>query len=359
MISTDQIQRARILIVDDNKTNVLLLEKMLTMGGYSNIRTLTDSRQVKAVYQEYRPDLILLDLKMPYLDGFEVMEQLREITDDSYIPVMAITALQDSETRLRALTSGAKDFINKPIDHTEVLPRIHNMLEIRLLHNKVKTQITTLEHKLEEHTVELKETRLEIIRRLCRAAEYRDNETGLHIIRMSKITHLLASKIGLSKEHCELILNASPMHDIGKIGIPDRILQKPGKLDANEFAIMKTHTIIGANMLSDHTSKLMNKAHDIALTHHEKWNGTGYPVGLKGEEIPVEGRICALSDVFDALTSFRLYKKAWTYQEALDEINREKGKHFDPTIVDLFNEIFDQILDIQEEYKDPDPLSDV
>jgi putative two-component system response regulator len=210
-----------------------------------------------------------------------------------------------------------------------------------------------LEQKVRERTRELEETRMEIIRRLGRAAEYRDNETGLHIIRMSKFSQILGQATGMSDQDSGMLLNASPMHDIGKIGIPDSILLKPGKLDADEWEIMKTHSSIGAKILSGHPSELMQMAREIALTHHEKWDGSGYPGGLSGEEIPLSGRIVALADVFDALTSERPYKKAWAVDDAVSFIKENSGKHFDPTLVELFIDRLDEIIEVRDKYAEP------
>ncbi len=348
----NQLALAKVLIVDDEAVNVKLLERLLASEGYLNIHSTTDPRAVEALYREHRFDIVLLDIRMPFMDGFEVMAKLREIDEHDYIPVLVLTAQIDPETRMQALEGGAKDFLNKPFDRWEVLTRIRNMLEVRLLHNQVRDQNKQLEEKVLERTREIEETRLEIIRRLGRAAEYRDNETGNHIIRMSKYSELLAQAAGFDTEQCNLILNASPMHDIGKIGIPDRVLLKPGKLDAEEWAVMQTHVAIGAEILSGHHSELMNMARDIALSHHEKWDGSGYPKGLAGEGIPVVGRIVALSDVFDALTSERPYKKAWSVEDAVAEIQRSRGSHFDPGLTDLFVEILPQILQIKSRYQD-------
>jgi putative two-component system response regulator len=342
--------QARILIVDDQAANVKLLSKILESDGYINVVSTTDSREVEGLYKEQGFDLVLLDIRMPYMDGFEVMERLNEIEEDSYVPVLVLTAQNDDETKLKALELGAKDFLTKPFDKNEVLLRIANMLEVRLLHNQVRDQNKVLDQKVKDRTRELNETRLEIIRRLGRAAEFRDNETGLHIIRMSKFSQMMALEAGLGEEQAELMLNASPMHDIGKIGIPDRILLKPGKLDAEEWEIMKTHASIGADILSGHDSDLMNMARVIALTHHEKWDGSGYPMGLSGDDIPIEGRIVAIADVFDALTSERPYKHAWPVEEAVQEIINSSGKHFDPDLVEIFQKVLPTILDIKEQY---------
>ncbi|MDH5748270.1 MAG: response regulator [Rhodospirillales bacterium] len=347
-----EARQAEILIVDDNPANVMLLEKILEKEGFAHVYSTTDPRVVLGMYEEHRFDLILLDIRMPHLDGFQVMEQLSKIIEGDYLPVLILTAQTDKETRLRALELGAKDFITKPFDQTEVLQRIRNMLEVRILYNFQRDMNEILEEKVRERTQELTDTRLEIIRRLGRAGEYRDNETGMHVIRMSKSCQALALGAGLSEETAEMILNASPMHDVGKIGIPDGILLKPGKLTAEEWETMKTHSEIGADILDEHSSEMIQMAQRIALTHHEKWDGSGYPKGLKGEEIPIEGRIAAVCDVFDALTSDRPYKKAWPIQDAINHINENSGSHFDPRLVEIFNKVLPEILRIREQHMD-------
>ena len=352
-MDAEQILKAKILLVDDQTPNVILLEKMLRAAGYADVTATTDPREVVVLYREHQFDIVLLDLNMPYLDGFAVMEQLKELERDDYAAVLVLTAQPDAATRLRALESGAKDYLTKPFDRLEVLTRIRNMLEVRLLHNQARDQNKILEHKVRQRTQELMETRLEIIRRLGRAAEYRDNETGLHIIRMSKFSETLGRAAGMDAEWCEMLLNASPMHDIGKIGIPDHILLKPGKFEPEEWEVMKTHAAIGAEILSGHHSDLMEMARVIAMTHHEKWDGTGYPNGLKGEDIPLVGRIVALADVFDALTSERPYKKAWSVEDALGYLLENRGMHFDPDLVDIFEKVLPEILAVREQYAEP------
>jgi len=344
---------ANILIVDDQEPNVRLLQKILSGAGYTNIIATTNPVEVENLHREHDFDLVLLDIRMPKMDGFQVMEKLKEIEGDNYVPVLVLTAQNDETTKLAALKAGAKDFLVKPFSQNEVLLRISNMLEVRLLHKQARNQNKILDQKVNERTKELNDTRLEIIRRLGRAAEFRDNETGLHIIRMSKFSQLIALK-GMSEKQAELILNASPMHDIGKIGIPDRILLKPGKLDAQEWKVMQTHAAIGADILSGHDSTLMNMAKEIAISHHEKWDGSGYPNGLTGKEIPLSGRIVAISDVFDALTSERPYKKAWPVEEAIAEIKRGANSHFDPDLVEVFLQVLPEILDVKARYAEED-----
>ena len=356
----NRIKQSRILVVDDNPINVQLLEDILAQAGYGSDWSTTDPTAVAPLHTKWKFDIVLLDIRMPMLDGFGVMRQLKEvIAPEDYLPILAITAETDMETRLRALKEGAKDFITKPYNHLEALNRIENMLEVRALYNQRRLQNALLELKVRERTrqleaqnLRLEDTSLEIIRRLGRAGEYRDNETGMHVIRMSKVCREIALAAGLGEAFSENILRASPMHDVGKIGIPDQILLKPGKLDAGEWAIMKTHAAMGADIIGDAECDILNMARSIALTHHEKFDGSGYPVGLVGEIIPIEGRIAAISDVFDALTSERPYKEAWPTDRALQFINDNSASRFDPDLVRLFHEIFGEILIIKNDYAD-------
>ncbi len=350
---------AKILIVDDKPVNVDLLETMLMMSGFSNVNSTTDSREVEAMHDKDDYDLILLDIRMPYMDGFKVMEALSKGVSDDYLPVLVLTAQQDMETRMRALELGAIDYITKPFDSNEVLNRINNILLIRRVFNERKDQAQILEEKVQERTaqlqqrsLELEKTRYAIIRCLGRAGEYRDNETGFHVLRMSKSSQVLALAAGLDEKKAELILNASPMHDIGKIGIPDHILLKPGRLEKSEWEIMQTHVAIGGEILKEDDSELMQMARSIAMSHHEKFDGSGYPQGLKGENIPIEGRISAICDVFDALTSVRPYKQAWSVEEALAFIQEGAGSHFDPSLVEIFSSVLPDILEIRDRYSD-------
>ncbi len=343
MISEEQKSNARILIVDDQKLHALFLKEVLGQAGYKNVSYLTDPFKVFPAVHELRPDLIILDILMPHLDGFQVMEKLHDFRVGHYLPILALSAEKSSEVRLRALQSGANDFINKPYENLEILIRIQNMIEMRNLHMVVEDQNKILEAKVQERTKELSDSHLEIIRRLAQAAEFRDNDTGLHIIRMSQYCAKFGETLGLNDSECDLLLHASPLHDVGKIGIPDSILLKPGPLTVPEYEIMKTHTTIGAKLLSGSNSPTMKMAQTIALTHHEKWDGSGYPRQLKGDAIPVIGQIAGLCDVFDALTSERPYKKAWTPEEALKELVNQKGKHFNPVFVDRFIEVFAEI----------------
>lgn len=341
---------SRIFLVDDEPVNLKLLQKILGGQGYTNLVAISDPRQVLEAYQQVRPELILLDINMPHLDGFEVMEQLKGLNDPLLPPILILTAQQGQDYLLRSLSLGARDMLSKPFDRTELLMRVRNLLEVHQAHQYVHDQKSLLENLVQERTQELNQTRKEVIRRLGRAAEFRDNETGFHIIRMSKYSAVLARSLGWSEADCELLLNASPMHDVGKIGIPDQILLKPGKLEPDEWECMKRHALIGAALLSGDPSRLFIMAQEIAATHHEKWNGQGYPEGLAGEAIPQSGRITAVADVFDALTSERPYKKAWTVEAAVDLIQREAGEHFDPEVVEHFVKCLPEILEIKKYY---------
>ncbi len=350
MTINEKLFDARILIIDDNAFNVQLLEVIVNEAGYNSVLSTTDSRKAEDLYRAYKPDLVLLDISMPHLDGFQVMEQFKKIEASPYLPVLVLTALQDNETRLKVLESGAQDFLTKPFNRVETLLRIRNLLTVRLLHQQVKRQNEELELKVRKRTEELNETRLEIIRRLGRAAEYKDNETGLHIIRMSKMSARLGELAGLKTAEVELILNTSPMHDIGKIAIPDAILLKSGPLNAKEWEKMKTHPYMGYTILDGHDSELMLAAREIALTHHEKWNGQGYPQGLKCSEIPINGRIVGLADVFDALTAKRPYKDPYPVSKAMEIIKSEREKHFDPELTDIFLDNIEDFSTIKDDF---------
>ncbi len=343
----------RILIVDDEAANLKLLDKMLRGQGYENLALLSDPRGVIADYLQARPDLILLDINMPHLDGYQVLEQLKALNDPLLPPVVILTAQSGKDYLLRALAAGARDFIGKPFDRNELLMRVRNLLDAQLAHRLLHDQKTVLEEMVNIRTEELRNTRLQIVQRLGMAAEYRDEETGNHILRMSHISALLAKKIGWNDAECELMLNASPMHDIGKIGIPDAIMLKPGKFEPHEWEIMKTHAVIGGKLLDGDDSDLMRMAKEIALSHHEKWDGSGYPNGLAGEAIPQSGRIAALADVFDALTSERPYKKAWAIEDAVTLIGENRGTHFDPQLVDIFLQELPAIMQICLRFNEP------
>ena len=333
------LHAARILIIDDQPANTLLLEGILEEDDHQAFRSINDSRKALPVFLEYRPDLILLDLQMPHLDGFAVMKQLRPlIPPDTFFPILVLTADINPETKLQALAEGATDFLTKPFDATEAVLRIRNLLQTRTLHLQLQNQNQLLEQRVRERTADLEETQNEILERLALAAEYRDDDTGEHTKRVGQMAAEIAQALGLSEAEVELIGRAALLHDVGKIAIPDSILLKPGKLSPEEFNHMKTHTTLGAKMLSGGRFALLQRAEEIAYTHHERWDGTGY-LGLSGDTIPVAGRIVAVADVFVALTNERPYKQAWPYKEAVEEIQRQSGRQFDPRVVQAFLEI--------------------
>lgn len=343
---------ARILIVDDEQTNLKLLDKILRGQGYQNLVLMDDPRRVLHCYQMQRPDLILLDINMPYLDGYQIIEQLQALSDPMMPPIIILTAQHGKAYLLRALTAGARDFVSKPFDRTELLMRVHNLLDVHLAHSLLHDQNIVLDKLVRDRTAELHQTRLQVVRRLCSAMEFKDSETGNHIVRMSHMCAALARGIGWEEDQCDLILNASPMHDIGKIGIPDAILLKSGKLDPEEWEIMKSHTVIGAALLKDDDSDLMRMAREIALSHHEKWDGSGYPQGLSADQIPQSARIAALADVFDALSSSRPYKQSWSIDSILEMISEGSGKHFDPELVQALMSNLPELLAIREQFAD-------
>lgn len=339
---------ARILIIDDERPNIEMLEYILRSAGYSALVATTDARLGLDLFRRHRPDLILLDLKMPHLDGHELLGQLTaEIPDDAYIPILVLTSDASPDTRRRALSAGAQDFLTKPFSPVEVRLRVENLIETRRLHRALARQNAALEERVRERTaqltrraLELEQARVEILQRLARAAEFRDDATGLHTRRVGQMAAEIVSALGLPAIDVESVERAAPLHDIGKIGIPDAVLLKSGRLTAAEFAVMKTHTVIGGQILSGSTLNLLVVGREIALSHHERWDGTGYPAGLAGDAIPLTGRVVAVADVFDALTHPRPYKPAWSPDAALAEIEDQAGRQFDPDIVHTFAALF-------------------
>lgn len=332
----EDIKNARILIVDDEEVNCLLLERILQPAGFTLTKRVTDSRQVLPVFVEYQPDLILLDLHMPFFNGFDVMKQLLpRIPRQSYLPILVLTADANPEVKRRALADGATDFLTKPFDASEVVLRIRNLLSTRSLHLQLQQQNEHLEEKVRERTLELEAAQVEILERLAVAAEYRDDATGEHARRVGDLSRRVAQTLGLGEDQAEMLGWAATLHDVGKIGIPDQILLKPGRLTPAEFDIIRTHTTIGARILSGSRFPLLQMAEEIALTHHERWDGNGY-LGLIGDAIPLVGRIVALADAYDAMTHERPYKKALPPEEAMAEVRRQSGFHFDPRVVEAF-----------------------
>ncbi|QAR33401.1 two-component system response regulator [Geovibrio thiophilus] len=336
-------RRQTVLVVDDVPENIDILSNILKPEF--KVKVAINGRKAIEIAEKDMPDIILLDVMMPEISGYEVCRALKSSLVTRSIPVIFITAKGDVEDESMGFSAGGVDYITKPVSAPIVLAR-------------VKTQLAMYDHRrmletmVRERTKELHETRLEIIRRLGFAAEYKDNETGMHVIRMSRYCHLIAKKIGMKEAEAELILSASPMHDVGKIGIPDSILLKPGKLDDDEWQLMKEHPRIGYRIIGGHDSELLQTAATAALTHHEKWDGSGYPEGLKGENIPVIGRITAVADVFDALTSERPYKSAWSIEKAAEYIRNESGRHFEPRLAEAFLKCLPDVIKIRDNFGD-------
>jgi putative two-component system response regulator len=330
----DNMKSARLLIVDDEESNVRLLERILRRAGYETIKGTMEPRNVSRIVAEYDPDLIMLDLHMPHLDGFGVLTQVAEqLSGGGYLPVLMLTGDATPEAKRGALSLGARDFVAKPFDAEEVLLRIRNLLETRLLYTALEGHNTLLEARVKERTQDLAESQIEIVERLARAAEIRDDDTGRHTQRVGELSALIADALGSGSRFIDLIRRAAPLHDVGKIGIPDGILLKAGKLTAREIDVIQTHTVIGARILSGGVSELVKMAERIALCHHERWDGVGYPNKISQESIPIEARITGLADFVDALTHRRPYRPAWPMETVLTEVRRESGHHFDPTVV--------------------------
>lgn len=335
---------ARILIVDDRPDNVHLMSLMLKTAGYGHIESLHDGRGALSLIQKFSPDLILLDLMMGPMSGFEVLTQVRNILPaDSFLPILVITADGTPDTRQRALSLGATDFILRPHEAFDLILRVRNLLQTRFLHLELMARNENLETLVRERTAylenaqtDLKLAQLDMIERLAVVGEHHDDDTGAHTYRVASISRLLAAGLGLPADEVEMIYRSAPLHDVGKIGISDTILLKPGRLTPEEMSIMRQHAEIGAKLLSNGRSELLAMARTIAISHHERYDGTGYPYGLKGEEIPLPGRIVAVADVFDALITERPYKRAWSVEEARTEIESQSGRHFDPEVVRIF-----------------------
>ena len=330
----DEYRDARVLIVDDEPANVRLLERILERDGFQRIESTDDPREFLDLFGAVHPDILLLDLHMPGMDGFEVMEQLKgRIAPGDFVPILVLSADITPQTRQRALASGAKDFLTKPVDPTEVLLRIRNLLETRYYYRRLRSQNQSLEGVVQDRTAALERAQIEILERLARAAEYRDDETGHHAQRVGHTAALIGRTMGLSDEEVVLLRRAAPLHDVGKIGIPDDILLKPGKLTEDEFSEMKKHTAIGAGILSGSKFAVLRMAEEIALYHHENWDGSGYE-GRVGDVTPLPARIVHAADVFDALTHERPYKDAWPVEEAVDRIRSLSGASFDTDVVE-------------------------
>ena len=352
MVNSSAIFNSSVLIVDDLDANVQLLVQILASAGYTSVSSTMNPLEVCELHRKNHYDLILLDLQMPVMDGFQVMEGLKEVEPDGYLPVLVITAQPDH--KLRALRAGAKDFISKPFELAEVLARVHNMLEVRLLHRELHDYNDVLEQRVRERTADLQVSYQETIFTLVRAAEHKDEDTGAHVQRICYYCRELAGILGMDKQFIDILSLASPMHDIGKIGIPDHILLKPGTLTPDEWEIMKGHTTIGVKILGNSNSPYLRMGAEIALNHHECWDGQGYPNGISGEAIPLSARIMYICDIYDALRSKRPYKYAFDHTKSLGIISHGDSRthpvHFDPAISAAFRNNEKKFRDIFETY---------
>ncbi len=366
------------MIVDDEPINVKILQKHLKLAGYTRFITTSDAMSVLDCIRKNPPDVLLLDVMMPGVNGLDLLRQIRRGPSTlggaglGYFPILILTASDSDETRFRALELGATDFLGKPVNASELVARVRNALLVKAHHDHLQNYSKELENQVRRRTAELAASRLELIHCLARAAEYRDNETGRHVMRVGRYAGMIARKLNLEQNMVELIEHAAPLHDMGKVGIPDAILLKPGKLTPEEFEVMQkhslfgkrtfepmsndewrafqTHTLLGERILGAETSPLIAMAGKIALTHHEKWDGTGYPLGLAGEEIPLAGRITAVADVFDALSSRRPYKPNWPLERCFAVMEEGRGTHFDPAVLDAFIACREEIVQIRMQF---------
>lgn len=328
------LNSARILVVDDEEANLRLLRRILEKAGYEQILTTADGIKVPGIVEEFDPHLVLLDLHMPPPDGFTILRSLAPlIAAPTLLTVLVLTGDASSDAKRNALTLGARDFLAKPFDATEALLRIRNLLETKFLYRKLEEQNADLEIRVQERTSELQHSQIEILERLARTSEIRDDETGRHTQRVGELSGALARALGHEQHFVDLISFAAPLHDVGKIGIPDAVLLKPGRLTPEERALMESHTTIGARILSGGRSEVMMMAERIALGHHERWDGDGYPNRLRELDIPIEARIVTVADCVDALAHNRPYRMAWPLPKVFDEIERCSGSHFDPEVV--------------------------
>ena len=352
-----------ILVVDDQLQNVELLEAQLVPLGYEIIRA-ANGKDALTIITGNEIDLMLLDIMMPGMDGFEVIRRVRQGTKTRLLPIILVTALRETEDRIKGIEAGCDDFISKPVDKMELFARVRSLLKVKdyndLMLNyrkELESEVTARTEQLKKALERIKTASLDTIYRLSVASEYKDKDTGAHIKRMSRYSVAVARRMGLDENTIETILYSAPMHDLGKIGIPDQILMKPAILDPAEWKIMKMHTVIGAKILQGSDAEFIKSGESIALSHHEKWDGSGYPNGVKGQEIPIAGRIVAIADVFDALTSKRPYKEPFTIEKSLAIVKEGRGTHFDPDVVDAFFDIQEEILNIKKQYNEDNQKS--
>ena len=375
VVDQELAETTKILIIDDEPINVKVCQKYLKELGYKQCVGLSDSTRAIAQITEDKPDLVILDVMMPVVSGVDILRELRSRPELSNIPVLVLTASTDRNTKLSVLELGASDFLTKPIDPSELAPRVRNVLTVKQHQDNLKNYANRLEEAVQHRTIELEASRQDVIYCLARAVEYRDDVTGRHVERVGQYAGIIAVGLGLDDKTVRMLEQAAQLHDVGKVGIPDEILLKPGKLSPDEFEQMQRHTLFGKRIverMSDHEwnklrqhvvigsrildvprSPLLTMAARIALTHHERWDGTGYPLGLAGEDIPLEGRITSVADVFDALSSRRPYKPAYPIDRCFEIIREECGSHFDPKVVEAFISKRDLIVQTQIELADP------
>ena len=370
----NRVKSKRVMIVDDEATNIMMVRKYLSQAGYKNFSTCSDPREAVELATGNQPDTVLLDINMPHINGLELLRIFNDHPTLRNVPIIILTATTDPETKNAALELGANDFLTKPVDSSDLLPRVRNALMIKSHFDQLAMQKQQLEKLVKKRTEELLESRQQVILSLARAAEHRDNETGNHVIRVGYFAGLIAKQLGWNQNAIDMIQQAAQLHDVGKIGVPDDVLFKPGKLDQDEFELMKTHcglgrdiiapmsteearslrthTDIGASILGVQNSPLMTMAARIAQSHHEKWDGTGYPLGLAGTDIPIESRITSIADVFDALSSKRPYKEAFPRERCFEMMREMKGKNFDPNVLDAFFSCSKSIIEVQLAFMD-------
>ena len=369
-----RVRQSKVMIVDDEAMNIKILRRLLELEGFTSFVTTSDAPTAVSLIRQEQPDIVLLDLMMPYVSGLDILSEVRSDETIAYIPIVILTAITDRDTRVRAVELGATDFLNKPVDASELVPRVRNVLVVKSYQDQLRRYSNNLEEAVRRRTAELENSRRDLIHCLARAAEYRDDDTGQHVLRVGRYTRLIAEAMQLPEEVIETLEQAALLHDIGKIGIPDSVLLKPGKLTEDEIAMMQKHPGFGKRILTSYTSdeektlqrhaevgahilevgssKILDMARTIALTHHEHWDGSGYPLGLKGNDIPLVGRITAVADVFDALSSRRSYKKAFPLDECFQIMLESRGTHFDPEVLDAFLSVRDQVVQVQLYYAD-------
>jgi putative two-component system response regulator len=370
------LRTAKIMIVDDEPINVKLVRKYLVMEGYQNFVLTTDSREVMTLVEKEQPDLLLLDVMMPHVSGLDILAAVRASEQWRHLPVIILTAASDQATRRRAIELGVSDFLGKPVDATELVPRIRNVLIVKQHYDHLQKYSEKLEAEVLRRTAELARSRQEVIHCLARAAEFRDDDTGRHVCRVGRYARLIGEELGWKGEQLEMLEQAAQLHDIGKIGIPDSILLKPGKLAPEEMEIMQKHSAfgkkitqslpnhemnvlrghaeLGSKLLQSTDSPILAMAATIAISHHEKFDGTGYPLGLAGDDIPLPGRITAVADVFDALSSKRPYKPPYPAERCFELLREGRGRHFDPQVLDAFFNRRPDIIAIQIRFADID-----